>query len=75
VKNFNNNKGRAYTSPLTKVNKMTEFKISFILTRDIQTENPIDESWFDTDNIKSEIKTWLEDLDYGVHKIKVEEDK
>ena len=67
--------GLAYTQPLTKVNKMTTFKVSFTLTRDIQTENPTEESWFDTDHIKSEIKTWLEDLDYGVHEIKIEEDK
>ena len=29
-----------------------------------------DETWFDDEHIKSEIKTWLEDLDFRVKEIK-----
>ena len=32
-----------------------------------------DETWFDEEHIKSEIITWLEDLDYRVKKISVKE--
>ena len=32
-----------------------------------------DDSWFDTKHIKSEIITWLEDLDYEIDDLNIEE--
>ena len=32
-----------------------------------------DDSWFDTTHIKSEIITWLEDLDYEIDDLNIEE--
>jgi|TARA_R100000081_G_C4674035_1_gene94049 hypothetical protein len=45
------------------------FNVSFTLSRD--NSNDDDESWFDKEHISSEIKTWLEDLDYRVNNIKI----
>ena len=33
-----------------------------------------DESWFDKEHIESEIITWLEDLDYTIKKIKIQQE-
>ena len=31
-----------------------------------------DETWFDEDHIKTEIKVWLENLDYTIEKIEIQ---
>tara|TARA_Y100000401_G_scaffold112175_1_gene111269 strand:+ start:319 stop:540 length:222 start_codon:yes stop_codon:yes gene_type:complete len=46
-----------------------KFDVSFTLSRD--NSNDEDETWVDEQHIASEIKTWLEDLDYGVNDIKI----
>ena len=33
-----------------------------------------DESWFDKKHIESEIGNWLEDLDYKIKKIKIQQE-
>jgi len=48
----------------------TKWKIEFNLVRDNETKNE-DNTWFDKSHIKSEIITWLEDLDYQVKDIKI----
>ena len=53
---------------------MTTFNINFKLTRDNDLRHD-DESWFDKENISSEIKSWLEDLDYRVKAITINEVK
>jgi len=45
------------------------FKISLNLKREY---NPVDDqTWHDTKHIKSEIKQWLQDLDYNVLDFKI----
>ena len=51
---------------------MATFEVKFKLKRNIIDE---DNTWYDTKHIKSEIITWLEDLDYSVHDIVVKEKK
>ena len=50
---------------------MKTFNINIVLTRErndseLEATGEYDESWFDIDNIKSEITSWLEDLDFTV---------
>ena len=52
----------------------TKWKIEFNLVRDNETKNE-DNTWFDKSHIKSEIITWLEDLDYQVKDIKIKKIK
>ena len=53
---------------------MTTFNINFKLTRadDLRGD---DKSFFDKEYISSEIKSWLEDLDYRVNNIAINEVK
>lgn len=50
-----------------------KFDISFTLSRD--NSNDEDETWVDEEYIASEIKSWLEDIDYGVTNIQVNNTK
>ena len=45
------------------------FNVSFTLSRD--NSNDDDETWVDELHIANEIRSWLEDIDYGVMKIGV----
>ena len=45
------------------------FNVSFILSRD--DSNDEDDTWVDEEYIASEIRSWLEDIDYGVTNIKI----
>tara|TARA_B100001996_G_scaffold376253_1_gene357275 strand:+ start:1441 stop:1659 length:219 start_codon:yes stop_codon:yes gene_type:complete len=45
------------------------FNVSFTLSRD--DSNDEDDTWVDEENIASEIRSWLEDIDYGVTDIKI----
>ena len=49
---------------------MARFKINFDLTRSNDLRDD-DESWFDKEHISSEIKSWLEDLDYRVKNLTI----
>ena len=49
---------------------MAKFKIDFDLTRSNDLRDD-DESWFDKEHISSEIKSWLEDLDYRVKNLTI----
>ena len=49
------------------------FNVSFILSRD--DSNDEDDTWVDEEYIASEIKSWLEDIDYGVTNIQVNDTK
>ena len=51
---------------------MTEFSVSFTLRRDDDMREH-DESFFDVQNISSEIQTWLSDLDFVVSNISIKE--
>jgi len=53
---------------------MTTFNINFKLTRNDDLRSD-DESWFDKEHISNEIKSWLEDLDYEVSDIQIDEVK
>ena len=53
---------------------MAKYKINFELTRDDDLRDE-DESFFDKEHISSEIKSWLEDLDYRVNNITIDEVK
>tara|TARA_B100000131_G_C18034023_1_gene579644 strand:+ start:951 stop:1106 length:156 start_codon:yes stop_codon:yes gene_type:complete len=46
-----------------------EWNVNFKLKR----KKEDDDSWFDTTHIKSEIITWLEDLDYEIDDLSIEE--
>tara|TARA_B100000131_G_scaffold267556_1_gene265928 strand:- start:45 stop:269 length:225 start_codon:yes stop_codon:yes gene_type:complete len=50
-----------------------KFNVSFTLSRD--TSNDDDETWVDEENIASEIRSWLEDIDYGVTDININNTK
>ena len=52
----------------------TKWKIEFNLVRDNEAKKE-DNTWFDKSDIKSEIITWLEDLDYQVKDIKIKENE
>ena len=50
---------------------MKKFNINMVLIREqndseLEATGEYDESWFDIDTIKSEITSWLEDLDFIV---------
>tara|TARA_Y100001970_G_C14206101_1_gene844096 strand:- start:1555 stop:1779 length:225 start_codon:yes stop_codon:yes gene_type:complete len=49
------------------------FNVSFILSRD--DSNDEDDTWVDEEYIASEIRSWLEDIDYGVTEIKINNTK
>lgn len=49
------------------------FNVSFILSRD--NSNDDDDTWVDEEHIASEIKSWLEDIDYRVNDIKINNTK
>ena len=49
------------------------FNVSFTLTR--EDSNDDDDTWYDEEYIASEIKSWLEDIDYGVTDIKINNTK
>tara|TARA_R100001463_G_scaffold84178_1_gene138723 strand:+ start:377 stop:541 length:165 start_codon:yes stop_codon:yes gene_type:complete len=53
---------------------MTTYNINFKLTRDNDLRSD-DESWSDKEHISNEIKSWLEDLDYRVKDITINEVK
>tara|TARA_R110000751_G_scaffold149487_4_gene254465 strand:- start:454 stop:666 length:213 start_codon:yes stop_codon:yes gene_type:complete len=67
--------------------KTYKFKVNFKLERELndseleltgeelEPTGGYDESLFDTDNIKSEIVSWLRDLDFRVKDIEVTENK
>jgi hypothetical protein len=54
---------------------MTTFNINFKLTRDDDLRDDDDINWFDKKVISNEIKSWLEDLDYRVKAITINEVK
>ena len=45
------------------------FNVSFTLSRD--NSNDDDDTWVDEEHIANEIRSWLEDIDYGVTDIKI----
>lgn len=49
----------------------TTFQVSFTLKRDNRFKAD-DETWFDIKHIEGEIISWLEDLDYEVHHVKID---
>ena len=51
---------------------MAKFNVEFDLDRDDDLKAD-DETFFDTSHIENEIKSWLEDLDYRVRNIHVQE--
>lgn len=51
---------------------MAKFNVEFDLHRDDDLKED-DESFFDTVHIENEIKSWLDDLDYRVRNIRVQE--
>jgi len=51
---------------------MTKFNVKFDLDRDDDLIED-DETFFDIAHIENEIKSWLEDLDYKVRNIRVQE--
>ena len=51
---------------------MARFNVTFNLDRDDDLIED-DETFFDTAHIENEIKSWLEDLDYRVRNIRVQE--
>ena len=51
---------------------MTKFNVKFDLDRDDDLIED-DETFFDIAHIENEIKSWLEDLDYRVRNIRVQE--
>ena len=53
---------------------MARFNVTFNLDRDDDLRDD-DESFFDKEHISSEIISWLEDLDYRVNNITIDEVK
>ena len=53
---------------------MTKFNVKFDLDRDDDLRDD-DETFFDKKHISSEIISWLEDLDYRVNNITIDEVK
>ena len=49
------------------------FNVSFTLSRDDSYDD--DDTWVDEEHIASEIITWLEDIDYRVTDIKINNTK
>jgi len=49
-----------------------QWKVEFNLERDDEYRKD-DESWFDEEQIKNEIKSWLDDLDFKIKKIQIKE--
>ena len=54
------------------------FKIDMLLTREqndseLEAMGEYDESFFDIESIESEIKSWLEDLDFKFESLNVKE--
>ena len=49
------------------------FNVSFTLSRD--DSNDDDDTWYDEEHIANEIRSWLEDIDYGVTDIKINNTK
>ena len=47
-----------------------KWKVTFDLERPDDARDE-DETWFDISHIKSEIRSWLEDLDYRINKIHI----
>ncbi len=47
-----------------------KWQVIFTLERPNDLYND-DETWFDESHIKSELRSWLEDIDYKVHRLKV----
>lgn len=64
-----------------KVNLMAKFSVSLTLKRDNDKLRehhnvfwePGDETWFDVENITTEIQVWLENLDFAVSNINISE--
>ena len=50
------------------------FNVSFTLSRDTSNDDD-DETWVDEEHIASEIRSWLEDIDYGVTDININNTK
>ena len=50
------------------------FNVSFNLSRDNSNDDDED-TWVDEEHIASEIKSWLEDIDYRVNDIKINNTK
>ena len=50
------------------------FNVSFTLSRDNSNQDD-DDTWYDEEYIASEIKSWLEDIDYRVTDIKINNTK
>ena len=49
------------------------FNVSFTLSR--EDSNDDDDTWYDEEHIANEIRSWLEDIDYGVTNIKINNNK
>tara|TARA_R110000803_G_C11794579_1_gene298522 strand:+ start:423 stop:605 length:183 start_codon:yes stop_codon:yes gene_type:complete len=57
---------------------MKTFNINMVLTREendseLESTGKYDESFFDIESIESEIKSWLEDLDFKFESLNVKE--
>lgn len=50
------------------------FNVSFTLSRNDSNDDD-DDTWVDEQHIASEIRSWLEDIDYGVTDIKINNTK
>tara|TARA_R100001163_G_C4911804_1_gene95821 strand:- start:124 stop:291 length:168 start_codon:yes stop_codon:yes gene_type:complete len=50
-----------------------EWNVNFKLKRKEYDDDKLISIWFDTTHIKSEIITWLEDLDYEIDDLSIEE--
>tara|TARA_B100000029_G_C17596666_1_gene964385 strand:- start:1527 stop:1757 length:231 start_codon:yes stop_codon:yes gene_type:complete len=50
------------------------FNVSFTLSRDTSKDDD-DETWVDEEHIANEIRSWLEDIDYGVTDININNTK
>ncbi|MEC9208189.1 MAG: hypothetical protein VYE62_09495 [Pseudomonadota bacterium] len=61
---------RSYESWPEEWNPKSEFSVSLTLERDNDMREH-DESWFDVENIRTELRVWLEDLDFAVSNITI----